>query len=64
MSIYVNEEMTNTRESTYTVDVKTGDILAIKNRSNTHIVRLNDPSITHYRVDDSMNTFKLLIAKE
>lgn len=34
------------------------------NRPNTHIVRLNDPSITHYRVDDSMNTFKLLIAKE
>lgn len=64
LSIYVNEEMTNTRESTYTVDVKTGDILAIQNRSNTHIVRLNDPSLTHYRVDDSMNTFKLLIAKE
>ena len=64
LSIYVNEEMTNTRESTYTVDVKTGDILAIQYRSNTHIVRLNDPSLTHYRVDDSMNTFKRLNAKE
>ena len=64
LDIYVNDEMSNTRESTHTVDVKTGDILAIKNYSNTHIYRLDDPTLTHYHVDDSMNTFKIFIGKD
>ena len=64
LNIYVNKEMSNSSESTYTVNVKTGDILAIKRGSDTHIFRLQDPSLTHYYIDDSMNTFKITTAKE
>jgi hypothetical protein len=64
LNIYVNKEMSNSSESTYTVNVKTGDILAIKRGCDTHIFRLQDPSLTHYYIDDSMNTFEITTAKE
>ena len=64
LDVFVNEEKNSTSESTYTVDVKTGDILAIKREEDIHIFRLQDPSLTHYHIDDSMNAFKVITAKE
>lgn len=64
LDVFVNKEKNSTSESTYTVDVKTGDILAIKRGKDIHIFRLQDPSLTHYHIDDSMNTFKVITTKE
>lgn len=64
LHIFINEDSEITRDSTCTVDVKTGDILGISAKSHTHLFRMEDPSLTQYRVDNSMNTFKILIGKE
>lgn len=64
LDVFVNEEKNSTSESTYTVDVKTGDILAIKRGKDIHIFRLQDPSLTHYHIDDSIKTFKVITTKE
>ena len=63
LTVCINDNCTCKREAEINADVKTGDMLAIKHNSCIHILRLTDPSLTEYYIDDLGNDFNLIIKK-
>ena len=64
LEIFTNEESLKTREKQITLNVKTGDLLALKHYSQQlQIVRLKDPSLTEFYVDNFSDDFDLIIRK-
>lgn len=63
LEIFVNDKCIRCKEKGITLDVKTGDLFALKHDSNIHIHRLQDTSLTEYYLDDFGNDFNLIIKK-
>ena len=61
--VSINDTTIHKRDAEINADVKTGDMLAIKHRSSKHILRLIDPSLTEYSIDDIGNDFNLIVKK-
>ena len=61
--VSINDTTIHKRDAEINADVKTGDMLAIKHGSCIHILRLTDPSLTEYYIDDIGNDFNLIIKK-
>ena len=61
--VSINDTAIHKRDAEINADVKTGDMLAIKHGSRIHILRLTDPSLTEYYIDDLGNDFNLIIKK-
>ena len=63
LDVSINDTTIHKRDAEINADVKTGDMLAIKHGSRIHILRLTDPSLTEYYIDDLGNDFNLIIKK-
>ena len=63
LDVSINDTTIHKRDAEINADVKTGDMLAIKHGSCIHILRLTDPSLTEYYIDDFGNDFNLIIKK-
>ena len=64
LEIFTNEESLKTREKQITLNVKTGDLLALKHYSQQlQIVRLKDPLRTEFYIDNFADDFDLIIRK-
>ena len=65
LEIFTNEESLKTREKQITLNVKTGDLLALKpyRDSQLQILRLKDPLRTEFYIDNFANDFDLVIRK-
>lgn len=64
LEIFTNEESLKTREKQITLNVKTGDLLALKHYSQRlQIVRLKDPLRTEFYIDNFADDFDLIIRK-
>ena len=65
LEIFTNEESLKTREKQITLNVKTGDLLALKpyRGSQLQILRLKDPLRTEFYIDNFANDFDLVIRK-
>ena len=65
LEIFTNEESLRTREKQITLNVKTGDLLALKpyRDSQLQILRLKDPLRTEFYIDNFANDFDLVIRK-
>jgi hypothetical protein len=64
LEIFTNEESLKTREKQITLNVKTGDLLALKHYSQRlQIVRLKDSLRTEFYIDNFADDFDLIIRK-
>ena len=63
LEIFVNDKCIRCKEMGIALDVRTGDLFALKHGSNIHIHRLQDTSLTEYYLDDFGNDFNLIIKK-
>lgn len=65
LEIFTNEDSLKTREKQITLNVKTGDLLALKpyRGSQLQILRLKDPLRTEFYIDNFANDFDLVIRK-
>lgn len=65
LEIFTNEDSLRTREKQITLNVKTGDLLALKpyRDSQLQILRLKDPLRTEFYIDNFANDFDLIIRK-
>ena len=63
LEIFTNEDSRKTREKQITLNVKTGDLLALKCGFGLQLIRLKDPSLTEFYVDNLSKDFDLIIRK-
>ena len=62
LEIFTNENSIKTRDKQIKLSVKTGDILALKHYNyQLQLIRLKDPSLTEFYVDNYSNDFDLVI---
>ena len=63
LDIFINGERVSTKNDNPTINVKTGDLLAIENKNRIQIFRLTDPELTNIKIDDFTDDFIVNIGK-
>jgi hypothetical protein len=63
LDIFINGERVSTKNDNPTINVKTGDLLAIANKNRIQIFRLTDPELTKITIDDFTDDFIVKISK-
>jgi hypothetical protein len=63
LNISINGKQVYTENDNPTINVKTGDLLTIKNKNRIQILRLIDPELTKITIDDFTDDFIVKISK-
>ena len=63
LDIFINGEQVCTENYNPTINVRTGDLLAIENKDRIQILRLTDPEFTKIKIDDLTDDFIVNISK-
>ncbi len=63
IDVFINGKQIRTENDNPTINVKTGDLLAIENKNRIQIFRLTDPELTKIEIDDLTDDFIVNISK-